>query len=288
MTLKRIAAALGGEVVNVSSVLCPGPGHSRHDRSLMVTFQPDGSFTTHSFAADNWKVCKDYVTRILGGGIQSVLTEEAMKPRFDGVDFALQIWREAVPVHPILLQYLATRGLQVKNPPAHSIRFHPRCPWGAGVTVPAMIGLFRDIRSDEPCGIHRTALKPDGTGKAVFPDGRPAKKMLGRSKEAAIKLSDDSEVLGGLAVAEGIETAMTILFSGYAPVWAMGSAGAIERLPILGGVESLAVFADYDDAGLAAARSCGRRWADEGREVLIARPHHLRTDWNDVVRGAAS
>ena len=34
------ARALGGEVAGRDAVLCPGPGHSAHDRSLAVKFDP--------------------------------------------------------------------------------------------------------------------------------------------------------------------------------------------------------------------------------------------------------
>lgn len=40
MNVARIAKALGGEVVSLNSVLVPGPGHSRRDRSLSIRFHP--------------------------------------------------------------------------------------------------------------------------------------------------------------------------------------------------------------------------------------------------------
>ncbi len=47
-------------------VLCPGPGHSRRDRSLKVKFKSDGTFTVTSFAGDNWQACKDFIRDRLG------------------------------------------------------------------------------------------------------------------------------------------------------------------------------------------------------------------------------
>ena len=52
---RRLAHALGGEVVGRDRALVPGPGHSRHDRSLsirLVSSAPDG-FLVHSFAGDD-------------------------------------------------------------------------------------------------------------------------------------------------------------------------------------------------------------------------------------------
>ena len=59
--LRTLARMLGGEIAGRDKVLCPGPGHSRRDRSLQVTLQanaPEG-FIVHSFAGDNWLQCRD-------------------------------------------------------------------------------------------------------------------------------------------------------------------------------------------------------------------------------------
>ena len=67
MTLKSIARALNG-TVNGDQVLAPGPNHSPRDRSLSVWIDhgsPDG-FQVHSFAGDDWWVCRDHVRERLG------------------------------------------------------------------------------------------------------------------------------------------------------------------------------------------------------------------------------
>jgi hypothetical protein len=68
MSLKQMAQVLGGKVVN-RSILCPGPGHSPHDRSLCVTPKasaPDG-LLVHSYSPrDDDLACKDYVLQKLG------------------------------------------------------------------------------------------------------------------------------------------------------------------------------------------------------------------------------
>ncbi len=78
LTLEQIAGALGGEI-NGEQVRAPGPGHSIKDRSLVITIDgaAPGGFVVHSFAGDDWKICKDYITEKLGlrvasaGGHQS-------------------------------------------------------------------------------------------------------------------------------------------------------------------------------------------------------------------------
>lgn len=86
---------------------------------------------------------------------------------------AVGLWRETlVPGKTVVETYLAGRGLALPADTAgEAIRFHPACPFrlkdDTTVRLPTMVGLMRDILTDKPCGIHRTALKPDGSGKAV-------------------------------------------------------------------------------------------------------------------------
>jgi hypothetical protein len=64
-----------------------------------------------------------------------------------------------------------------------------------------LIGLVRDILTNEPLGIHRTALTADGRKL-----DRP--KLLGPTLGRAIKLSGEY-VASELTIAEGIETALS-------------------------------------------------------------------------------
>ena len=60
------AGLLGGEVSGVQ-VLCPGPGHGPHDRSLSVKMAAtNGGFVVHSFSGDDPIACKDHVRKLLG------------------------------------------------------------------------------------------------------------------------------------------------------------------------------------------------------------------------------
>ena len=66
-SIAKIAELLGGDLQG-AEVLCPGPGHSAGDRSLSVKPDPTDreGFVTHSFADDDWKVCRAYVRERLG------------------------------------------------------------------------------------------------------------------------------------------------------------------------------------------------------------------------------
>src|SRR5262249_21738680 len=61
---EAITRALGGDWYG-SYGLAPGPGHSRQDRSPMITAHPTDSsdVSLHSFAGDDWKPIKDDLRR---------------------------------------------------------------------------------------------------------------------------------------------------------------------------------------------------------------------------------
>lgn len=68
LDIRNIAYALDGRVISRNQVAAPGPGHSRRDRSLVVTLDanaPDG-FVVNSFAGEDWREGKDYVRARLG------------------------------------------------------------------------------------------------------------------------------------------------------------------------------------------------------------------------------
>jgi RNase P subunit RPR2 len=195
-------------------------------------------------------------------------------------NFALQLWHEARPLAGSLAEtYLRSRRLQGHD--VGALRFHPNCPRGPRERLPAMLALFTDIVTAAPCGIHRTFLTPDGSGKDAT---GPAKMMLGRAQLAAIRLVPDDAVTYRLAICEGIETGLTLLRLGQ-PIWALGSAGAIAAFPRLAGIECLTIFADHDEAGLRAALTCKRRLERDDFEVNIICPNGPDTDFNDLLKG---
>jgi hypothetical protein len=200
------------------------------------------------------------------------------------IERALAIWSETVPLFGTAAEaYLRHRHIAPPDD-VTDLRFHPRCPASEDRRLPAMVALMRDVQSNEPRAIHRTFLKPDGTGKD--PAG---KKMLGRAAGTVIKLCDDADVTLGLGLAEGIENALSLWAYGWWPVWAAGSAGAIRTFPVLDGIEELTIFSDADDGGVGieAARSCAIRWQASAKSVAIHKPP-VGADWNDLARSVAA
>lgn len=211
--------------------------------------------------------------------------EQPEQPRKPLSGAELQRWAGLGPVSGAALAYLQAR--QCVIPPADGdLRFHHglRHP-SSGYVGPALVALVTDSVTREPLTLHRTWVKPDGT-KA--PEADPPRLLLGghRKQGGVIRLWPDESVTTGLAIAEGIETALAIAHA-YAPAWACIDAGNLAAFPVLTGVESLLIAADHDPAGVRAATACAERWARAGREVHIVMAPAAGQDLNDVVRSAA-
>jgi Toprim domain/Zinc-binding domain of primase-helicase len=197
---------------------------------------------------------------------------------------ALDLWREARDPHGTPVEaYLARRRLTLP-PNATALRFHPACPF-AGTKTPAMVALVRNIESNAPQAIHRTALDLDGDKIEI--NGK-SKMALGPIRGGAIKITADEHVTVALGIAEGIETALSLQrlpeWQG-SPVWSLISAGGIRKFPLLSGIETLAIAADHDTAGERATIEVAERWQE--REVLVIEAHAEGADLNDVVREAS-
>lgn len=303
MSLNHIAKVLGG-VVTSGQVMAPGPGHRPHDRSMAVKIGESGNLIVHSHAGDDAMACKAYVEQKLGivwepgrsegdGAARAIDRMQARASKSNGhangnrpesqpVDnrqaFALKLWAEAIdPRGTIVEAYLASRGLELPDGVAMStIRFHPSCSFGQGTRLPCMVAAMRSIETGAVVAIHRTALTEDGR--------KIDRKMLGPADGAAIMLGELDAERGALAVGEGIESALSGLAMGYAPTWAMGTAGGIAKLPVLHGIDSLTILGEHDGGASAKAiRQVGSAWREAEREVFIALPKAgMGKDANDA------
>lgn len=155
-----------------------------------------------------------------------------------------------------------------------AIRFHPSLSFDER-WIPGMVALLRDVRTNEPCGVHRTFLDTNGC--------KLTRRMLGRAQNAAVKLDADEDVTTSLTIGEGVETCLAARQLGFRPVWALGSATAIERFPVLTGIETLRILAEHDESGANARAidACARRWLAASKEVLIVQPAY--GDINDAL-----
>jgi hypothetical protein len=135
-----------------------------------------------------------------------------------------------------------------------------------------MIALMTDPITAEPIGLHRTFLLTDGTAKAPVPHPRM---MLGNA--GIIRLDEDATL--GVAVCEGLETALSIAAARWRPIWVAGSLNMLARFPVLSGIECLTIFSDAKAHEVDGARACAARWAAAGREAVVWIPP-AAGDWN--------
>jgi putative DNA primase/helicase len=290
MTLAGLARALGGEV-NSGAVSAPGPGHSKHDRSLRVFLDGDApnGFRIHTLAGDDWRACRDHVRQLLGisPDLEHRQAPAVKSPPDDGerIRRALAIWSESGDIDGTPgLTYLANRGIDLGQlpPDLHRvIRWHPSCPWESG-THGCLIALYTDAITVEPRAIHRTAIT--ATGEKVD------RKALGPIGGCVIRLWPGESVTEGVVLAEGVETALSAATriehnaTLLQPAWGTGCAANMAKFPVLAGIESLTLLVDKDasQAGEKAAGECSERWTRAGREVIRLVPCQSG-DFNDII-----
>jgi putative DNA primase/helicase len=312
LDLRAIARALDGEVSG-RRVLAPGPQHSPKDRSLCVSLAPatPSGFLVHSFAGDDPIQCKDYVRARLGlpawqpGDEQdrrvhlsrtknwartTVDSQASVRERTEDdllrIKRAQALWNEAAdPRGTMAVRYLMARALDLPDDLAGAVlRFHPRCPWrnedtGRTECIPALIAAFRSIDDDDITAVHRIRLdQPQRWPKAD-------RRMLGLVHRSAVKLDP---VATTLIIGEGVETciaARQCMATGdieRAPVWALGSVGAISFFPVLDRVKRLIILGESGEASTQAVRLCGQRWQHAGRRLQVLYSE-IGSDVNDAL-----
>ncbi|MFL9987133.1 PriCT-2 domain-containing protein [Paraburkholderia sediminicola] len=189
---------------------------------------------------------------------------ETLDPRW------LQYWQSLGCVRDAGRAYLEARQCALP-PPDGDLRFDPAARHPGGHTGPCLVALVTDVSTCVPITLHRTWINAEGT-KA---DAEPPRLLLGGHRKAGgvIRLWPDEALTQGLAIAEGIETALS-LARVFLPAWALIDAGNLAKFRPLPGVEALTVAVDDDAAGAQAANTCAERWALLDREVMLVEANH--------------
>ena len=156
---------------------------------------------------------------------------------------------------------------------------------------PAMISAVRDAEG-ELVTLHRTYLTPNGT-KISF---GPAKKLMalpaGRTiNGASIQLGSIGRD-GILCVAEGVETALSVVKATGYPCASTISANGMSAYVPPRGVKAVFIFADKDKSltGQKAADTLRARLLEKGIPAVVCLPNEADlfgekgVDWNDVLR----
>ena len=268
----------------------PGPGHSRRDASLSVRLEADGRALVHSFAGDPFRACAEHLGLELSHGQRADPAEaerlrrerdvRRREQRNSAWAFCDEVWSGTVGAEDTPAEaYLTRRGLPWPYPA--DLRFHPAAPldYERRRHACALVALVRSA-DGVPKGLHVTALRHDGSGKARFHNPR---RMFGACAGNAVHLAPAR--LGELAVAEGVETALSFARLRGVPTWAALSTAGVHAFHLPAGLSLLSVAADGDQAGRAAAEALAARASKRCDAQVIDPGDGL--DFNDVLMGGA-
>ena len=193
---------------------------------------------------------------------------------------AKRLWDEAKPIAGTAAEtYLRGRGITCPLP--RTLRFHGSCWHGA--TAKRHPALIAAVQGSGLPAVHRTYLRPDGSGKA---DVEPAKAMLGAIGGGAVRLAEGP---GPLVLGEGIESTLSLLcglLDGPATVWAALSTSGLRGLRLPPQPGRLTIATDGDAPGRAAGHALADRAHALGWQVSILDPGD-GADFNDILNRKA-
>ncbi len=263
------------------------PAHNDRHPSLSIT-ERDGKLLVKCFAgcdqAAVWNALKgmglvghdDHERLSRRRGISPARTRPSDTGTKDRTEAARRIWSESRPAPGTPVEsYLASRSITIPPPP--TLRYHPGLKHGpTGLLLPAMVAAVTVWPEREVTAIHRTFLTADGRTKAPVTQN---KMMLGPCAGGTVRLAPVGD---DLVLAEGIETALSVLQASGKPVWACLSTSGLKAVLLPPEMKTVTIAADGDDAGLKAAYAAAENWTKAGRTVRVAVPPEPGSDFNDM------
>jgi putative DNA primase/helicase len=285
MTAAEIAAACGNARREGRGWRCRCPVHGGH--SLVLADGRNALLVKCWGGCDTSDVLAELRRLRLSGDDSHTGDTTSDRPggchdRESRIRIARRIWEGAKDARGTPVErYLRSRRITIPAPP--SLRWAPGCRHPSGNFLPAMVAKIVNI-DGELIGLHRTFLRPDGSGKA---DIEPQKAMLGRAAVGTVRLHEPRPGTP-LVIAEGVESAMAAAELMGWPAWAALSAGGMERLILPPTAREIVIAVDRDRKGTgeAAARRAATRWVREGRPVRLVIPDRIGADANDLLREA--
>lgn len=283
--IRQIVTRLGGEIHHSgSSALVPGPGHSKADRSLSL-LQVGDRVIWYSFAGDEQEAIRAHLgltdalpaTWAHGRRAEIERASQLRAARERSWRFCERVWGEAKPIAGTPAErYLSARGIRVTPT---SLRYHPDapCSYDGRTKRPALVALVRGP-GGEPLALQSTFIRRDGAGKAFKGTSRLTFGPLGGG---AVRLAEPLD--GLLAVAEGIESALSFTQLFGIPCWAALGTSNLAAFEPPARLRKLYVAGDPGEGGVEAARRLANQ-VSVRMKVIISRPEDLIGDWNDVLR----
>lgn len=295
-SLEAIATALGGGKVfkNRDGFMTCCPAHNDNDPSLSISLGNDGKLLVHCYAGCSFIDVRKAIQnrgflpnnsgkclRLVNANPVKIIRQERQDSS-SNQEYINKLWKQAEPASNTLVEsYLRARSLTISVPSSigfltHHYHRESKANW------PCMISAVKRWPSDEVRAVHRTFLSVNGSEKAPV---TPNKKMLGQVAGGAVRFGECLEVI---ALAEGIETALSYWQETGVTTWAVLSASGFSNivLPSVDITKEVIILADHDETGLKAAKLASKRFVQEGRKVYLIAPQEKGQDFNDLLRGA--
>jgi putative DNA primase/helicase len=253
----------------------------------------DGMDLLMAFRNCNFKEAANDIRPIVGGCTYSEKPQALDKvERRRRLKNNVEMWKAAVPDHPLLKEYLKSRGLNDQLIAGADIRLHPELPYydddgKRKGEMPAMLTRI-STRDNKLAAIHRTYLHKR-VDKFEFVTKKKITTTSRDWKGGAIKLMSIKDKRH-LIICEGVETALSLraliwLKHGVqVPCWATVSANAMERIAIPDSITNVMIGADNDDSftGQKAAFTLANRLrVHDKRQVTVVTPVTRGNDFND-------
>ena len=205
-------------------------------------------------------------------------------------DRASDLWNESLPITPgdPVHVYLRNRGIVLPEYPS-DLRSHPALPYwtqddnGKPVLLgewPAMLAMVRNPQG-RPVALHRTYITSDGH-KAPVPSPKKIMKVRNLTGSAVRSFPPRD---GFLAIAEGVEDALSAWILWGLPCWAvLGTSGLKGFIPPQD-VQEVLILSDRDDNGAEqrAALEMAQRLEGKGKAVRIVTPSGPAKDINQLL-----
>jgi putative DNA primase/helicase len=210
----------------------------------------------------------------------------------------VETWSESIPITDpaagIAHRYLRSRGLTPIYGDFPALRFHPRLFWMDKETgeirhFPAILCLTT-YPDGTRVSIQRHYLDPEGRKAPVEPNRKMMPPLSTKPINGSATQLDPAGIV--LAVAEGLESALSARSLSGLPTWACHSTTFLEHVQIPDHTRYVVVFGDKDakGGGQRAATALVERLRQEGRRAVVYLPPFdlpadaKSVDWNDPVK----
>lgn len=275
---------------------CAIAGVKEGDRVCLTLFSkqtyesPSGTFHTYHWGAERLPSMEEEEEARQKQRSEDIRREKAIVSAWENAKrFS---WKD--PECEPLAKYFLSRCLKVKDPElVEDLRFSPKiCHLNPDGSKSEFCALIAAIRNSEGklIAVHKTFLTKDGKKAPVETPKKisclPSNVSL---TGCAIRIGKPTKYL---AVAEGIETALSVSIATGLPCWSCVNAHVLETVEVPASVEVVFIFADKDRSlvGTKSARALRDRLAKKRVMACIESieediPEDSKgIDWNDILR----